>query len=139
MAGDFEDRLASLLMIAASGNDAEALAALRTAGSLLNEHGIDWSEVARRIAQYGVSPSEGSRDGDCEQKNWLRRGILTRANEMLRGQQANELQRAYLERVLDRIEHRSLRDLNADYRRILSLEKKLRMKPALRPKQTGRR
>lgn len=39
MAGDFEDRLASLLMIAASGNDAEALAALRTAGSCLMNMG----------------------------------------------------------------------------------------------------
>ena len=90
MTGKFEDRLASLLMIAASGNDAEALAALHAADRLLSEYGIDRLEVARRITQQAVSPSEGFADNlsskDREQSNWLKRGILTRANEILRGQ-----------------------------------------------------
>ena len=55
---------------------------------------------------------------------------------MLRGQRASKSQRVYLERVLGRIENRSQRNLEADYRRVVALEKRLRTKAGLWPKQT---
>jgi hypothetical protein len=58
---------------------------------------------------------------------------------MLRGQRASKSQRVYLERVLGRIENRSQRNLEADYRRVVALEKRLRTKAGLWPKQTKRR
>jgi len=139
---EFEDRLAKLFTLAATGSDAEAIAALRAAGRLLNEQGLDWLEVARRIAQPPASPSDPTTDissEDSEQRDWLKRGILTRANEMLRGQRASKSQRDYLERVLGRIEHRSLRDLKTDHLRIVALEKKLRIKARPWARQTWRR
>jgi Protein of unknown function (DUF2786) len=43
------DKLAKLLALAASGNEAEAIAALRAAGRLLKAHGLDWNDVASRF------------------------------------------------------------------------------------------
>jgi len=54
-------KLAKVLALAASDNETEALHALRTAKRLLDGHGVDFVELARRVAE-----AEPSARADCE-------------------------------------------------------------------------
>lgn len=60
-------KLAKVLAMAASDNEVEAVHALRMARRLLGAQGVDFVEVARRVAQGGPSPAEaGSAQARCE-------------------------------------------------------------------------
>lgn len=54
-------KLAKVLAMAASDNEAEALHALRTAKRLLDGHGVDFVEVARRVADAHPAAAGSSR------------------------------------------------------------------------------
>jgi hypothetical protein len=50
------DKRSKALALAASNNDAEALAALRAAGRLLNQAGPDWNDIAQEIEERKYEP-----------------------------------------------------------------------------------
>lgn len=60
-------KLAKVLALAASDNEAEALHALRTARRLMETHGMDFVEFARRVADGGPAPAQaGSQQAHIE-------------------------------------------------------------------------
>lgn len=82
-------KLAKVLAMAASDNESEALHALRTARRLLDGHGVDFVEVARRVAeaQPAGAGSAGAHIEDLEDAVFdLRNEIrhLRAENERLR-------------------------------------------------------
>ena len=54
-------KLAKLLALASSDNDAEALGALRAAARLLRSLGLDWNDVANLIVASGGNGSHSAR------------------------------------------------------------------------------
>jgi chromosome segregation ATPase len=74
-------KLAKVLALAASDNDTEAVQALRTARRLLDGHGVDFVELARRVAEAepGV---QAERDALEDLRNEIRH--LRSENERLR-------------------------------------------------------
>lgn len=77
-------KLAKVLALAASDNDAEAVHALRTARRLLDAHGVDFVELARRMAEDGPSRAEADalEDAVFDLRNEIRH--LRAENERLR-------------------------------------------------------
>lgn len=81
-------RLAKVLALAASDNEAEALHALRTAGRLLEAAGMDFVSLAGRLAEGGAAPLpnaerlEDLEDALFDLRNEVRR--LRSENERLR-------------------------------------------------------
>jgi chromosome segregation ATPase len=75
-------KLAKVLAMAASDNDAEAMHALRTARRLLDGYGADFVEVARRIAEPAAASPEALEDALFDLRNEVRR--LRTDNERLR-------------------------------------------------------
>lgn len=76
-------KLAKVLALAASDNETEALHALRTAKRLLDGHGADFVELARRVAEGGPSrDAEALEDAVFDLRNEIRH--LRAENERLR-------------------------------------------------------
>lgn len=79
-------KLAKVLAMAASDNETEALHALRTARRLLDAHGVDFVEVARRVAEGapGTDPAhaEALEDAVFDLRNEIRH--LRAENERLK-------------------------------------------------------
>lgn len=76
-------KLAKVLALAASDNDSEALHALRTAKRLLDGHGADFVELARRLAEGGSGrDAEALEDAVFDLRNEIRH--LRAENERLR-------------------------------------------------------
>lgn len=78
-------KLAKVLALAASDNDAEALHALRTAKRLLDGHGADFVELARRVAAAGpgrAAETDSLHDALFDMRNEIRH--LRAENERFR-------------------------------------------------------
>lgn len=65
-------KLAKVLALAASNNDTEAVQALRTAQRLLDAQGLDFVELARRVAEGSPAVNEALEDAVFDLRNEIR-------------------------------------------------------------------
>ncbi|MBC7908540.1 MAG: DUF2786 domain-containing protein [Rhodospirillaceae bacterium] len=65
-------KLAKVLALAASDNETEAVHALRMARRLLDAHGVDFVELARRVAEGSPAANEALEDAVFDLRNEIR-------------------------------------------------------------------
>lgn len=65
-------KLAKVLALAASDNETEAVHALRMARRLLDAHGVDFVELARRVAEGAPAVNEALEDAVFDLRNEIR-------------------------------------------------------------------